>query len=179
MNTELLDRILWFDGEITINPSSILQFMDYANRLNVTEMTDEISQYNKLMSSDEQINVKNKLNNINHDWNIPEKYKKLNVFRYILDKMDQTQLVEEYSQDEFDVRMERTILELQEFKRLNLIPLLRTLIFIINTFEQNDVVWGPGRGSSVSSFVLYLIGVHDVDSVTFDLDISDFMKDIQ
>jgi DNA polymerase III alpha subunit len=38
-------------------------------------------------------------------------------------------------------------------------------------------VWGIGRGSSVSSYVLYVLGVHDVDSYAYDLDIGDFLHD--
>jgi len=42
--------------------------------------------------------------------------------------------------------------------------------------RQNSVVWGVGRGSSVASYVLYLIGVHKIDSMYFDLDITEFLK---
>jgi DNA polymerase III alpha subunit len=42
--------------------------------------------------------------------------------------------------------------------------------------REKDIVWGVGRGSSVASYVLYLIGVHKIDSLFFDLDIEDFLR---
>jgi len=42
--------------------------------------------------------------------------------------------------------------------------------------RKNNLVWGVGRGSSVSSYLLYLIGVHKVDSYKYRLDIKEFLK---
>jgi DNA polymerase III alpha subunit len=42
--------------------------------------------------------------------------------------------------------------------------------------KENKIVWGVGRGSSVASYVLYLIGVHRIDSIKYDLDIREFLK---
>jgi len=33
-----------------------------------------------------------------------------------------------------------------------------------------------GRGSSVSSYILYLIGIHRVDSLRYGFSISDYLK---
>ena len=62
------------------------------------------------------------------------------------------------------------------YQKLGLIDILRTLIFVINTLIENNIVWGVGRGSSVSSYVLYLIGVHDVDSFQYGLNIEEFLR---
>ena len=67
--------------------------------------------------------------------------------------------------------------ELTLYKKLDLLPVLRTIIFVINTLRENSVVWGVGRGSSVSSYVLYLIGAHDVDSIKYDLDVNEFLRE--
>jgi DNA polymerase III alpha subunit len=37
-------------------------------------------------------------------------------------------------------------------------------------------VWGVGRGSSVSSYVLYLLNVHRIDSIKYNLDYQDFLR---
>jgi DNA polymerase III alpha subunit len=42
--------------------------------------------------------------------------------------------------------------------------------------RENNVVWGVGRGSSVASYVLYLLGVHKIDSIKYNLDIEEFLK---
>ena len=65
-------------------------------------------------------------------------------------------------------------MELTESNR-NLFPVLKVLIYIIDTMRKNNLVWGIGRGSSVASYVLYLIGVHKVDS-KYNLDIKEFPK---
>ena len=54
--------------------------------------------------------------------------------------------------------------------------LLKYMVYLVDFMRENDIVWGVGRGSSVSSYVLYLIGVHKVDSVQFDLDYHEFMR---
>ncbi len=42
--------------------------------------------------------------------------------------------------------------------------------------RDNEVIWGVGRGSSVASYVLYLIGIHKVDSMYYDLPINEFLR---
>ena len=54
---------------------------------------------------------------------------------------------------------------------------LKFLVYLIDIMRSNNIVWGVGRGSSVSSYVLYLLGVHKVDSIKYGLDITDFLKD--
>lgn len=184
IKTELKDRVLWFDGQMEISPSKIhdyLHDMDIVdiNKLCVTHITPEVKQYNRLASLDQQLKTKTQLNDLDHSWNIPEDFKSMNVIDHIVDKFEETLKQQYYTDEEIEIRTIRIRTEYREFKRLGLVPLLRTLIYVINTFNNDDVVWGPGRGSSVSSYVLYLIGVHDVDSVLYDLNISDFMKDIE
>ena len=50
------------------------------------------------------------------------------------------------------------------------------LIYLIDLMRTNNIVWGVGRGSSVSSYILYLIGVHKVNSILYKLDINDFLR---
>ena len=42
--------------------------------------------------------------------------------------------------------------------------------------RENNIVWGVGRGSSVASYVLFLIGIHKVNSLKYNLDIKEFLK---
>ena len=42
--------------------------------------------------------------------------------------------------------------------------------------RDNQVIWGVGRGSSVASYVLYLIGIHKIDSMYYDLPINEFLR---
>lgn len=66
--------------------------------------------------------------------------------------------------------------ELALFKERGLEPMLRFMIYLVQVMKDNNVVWGVGRGSSVSSFLLYLAGLHSVNSVKYDLDIKEFIR---
>lgn len=139
----------------------------------VESLTDEIEQFNKLVNPDKRISIKTNVNALHLDWTIPEEYLKLDIRSYLVDKL--YGLPEIDDEKELIVRAKRVAQEIKMYEERNLTDVLRVLIYVINTLNRNNVVWGVGRGSSVSSYVLYLIGVHDVDSVKYDLDIEDFM----
>jgi len=42
--------------------------------------------------------------------------------------------------------------------------------------KNNNIVYGVGRGSSVASFVLFLLGVHRINSLFYDLPIEEFLR---
>jgi DNA polymerase III alpha subunit len=54
--------------------------------------------------------------------------------------------------------------------------LLKYLKYLVDTMRKNNVVWGVGRGSSVASFVLFLLEVHRINSLYYDLSIDEFLK---
>jgi DNA polymerase III alpha subunit len=70
----------------------------------------------------------------------------------------------------------RIIQELDLYKKHNMILMLKTMKYIVDTLRTNNVVWGVGRGSSVASYVLHIIGVHKIDSVKYNLPIEEFFK---
>lgn len=48
---------------------------------------------------------------------------------------------------------------------------------LIEQFREEGLVWGVGRGSSCASYVMYLLGVHDVNPITYEIDFSEFSKE--
>ena len=66
--------------------------------------------------------------------------------------------------------------ELELFIKHNMLEVLYVMKYIVDTLRNNDVVWGVGRGSSVASYVLFLIGVHKIDSIKYNLPIEEFFK---
>jgi DNA polymerase III alpha subunit len=70
----------------------------------------------------------------------------------------------------------RVIEELDEFNNRNMIRLLQWLKYFVDTCLANNIVWGVGRGSSVASFVLYLLGVHRIHSIKYKLDWQEFLR---
>ncbi len=123
-----------------------------------------INQFNKFATELELLPISD-ISSISKEFNIPLHYKELDVRKYV-NKLehggpDQTGRVE---------------MELDMFEERGLMPVLQLLIYIIDTMRKYNKLWGVGRGSSVSSYVLYLLGVHKVDSYKYNLDIKEFLK---
>ena len=66
--------------------------------------------------------------------------------------------------------------ELDAFKKMDMMNLLKFLHFLVTFMKQNKIVWGVGRGSSVASYVLFLLGVHKVNSIQYNLDWQEFLR---
>jgi len=98
------------------------------------------------------------------EWLMPDEYKNFNIVEFIL---DQTANEEQY---------QRAVEELTEYENRNMFDLLRWLKYVIDTCRTNNIVWGVGRGSSVASYVLYLLGVHRIDSIKYNLDWQEFLR---
>jgi hypothetical protein len=97
-------------------------------------------------------------------WHMPDEYKQLDIAQYVLDLCTT------------DAELQRVGKELLLFQERDLFDLLRFLKYFVDTMRKNQVVWGLGRGSSVSSYVLYLLGVHKINSLYYDLPIEEFLK---
>ena len=100
------------------------------------------------------------------EWFMPDEYKELDVEAHLLGKIG-GKLTNEWA---------RCLEELEAFKQRDMYPLLRYMIYLVDFMRENDIVWGVGRGSSVASYVLYLIGVHKVNSIQYDLDWREFLR---
>ena len=104
---------------------------------------------------------KNKIDITN--WLIPREYKDMDIEQFLI-----TRCPEENYQ--------RLIRELELYRKHDMLMVLKAMKYIVDTLRKNSIVWGVGRGSSVASYALYLIGVHKVDSVKYDLPIEEFFK---
>lgn len=97
-------------------------------------------------------------------WNFPEQYKNMDIAQYVLE------------QCKSDAELQRAGQELLLYQEKDMFILLKYLKYLVDTMRENNIVWGVGRGSSVSSFVLFLLGVHKINSLYYDLDIEEFLK---
>ena len=179
MNKNVLtDRILWYDGSISLTPEKINEYLLSGKSINdkvyVTQLNDEIKTFNKLNNS--KLDIKQQLEELNTEWNIPESFKTLNIEEFIYGKLLEENENSSLTKQQLSIRFNRVEQELQLYSKYNIMDILRTLIFVVSTFKNNNVVWGTGRGSSCSSYILYLIGLHDVDSVEYELDINEFFR---
>ena len=101
------------------------------------------------------------------EWFMPDKYKDINVYKYVLSKAHTP--CPQHVQD-------RIWEEMEEFESRGMHNLLRYMIYLVDFMRENSIVWGVGRGSSVASYVLYLIGVHRIDSIQYGLDWREFLR---
>ena len=98
------------------------------------------------------------------NWHMPEKYYQINVLQWLLDKCQN-------DEEKMRVQMEYDLFEKKSF-----VKVLQFLIYFVDTLRANNVVWGVGRGSSVASFCLFLIGVHKINPMLYNLDITEFLR---
>lgn len=98
-------------------------------------------------------------------WNMPEEYKTLDIEKWLIEQCPP-----------WDPEHTRVKEELEAYKARNMLDLLRWLKYFVDTMRSNNIVWGVGRGSSVASYVLYLIGVHKIDSIKYNLDWQEFLR---
>lgn len=107
----------------------------------------------------------NKFHRINqNNWYIPDTYKEMDIAKYVLDLC------------KTEEELQRVGEELLLFQERDMFPLLRYCKYLVDTMREHNIVWGVGRGSSVSSYVLYLIGVHRINSIHYGLPIDEFLK---
>lgn len=71
---------------------------------------------------------------------------------------------------------DRVDAEFELFVQKGMLDLLCVLKYIVDTLRKHKIVWGVGRGSSVSSYVLFLLGVHKINSIKYGLDFREFLR---
>ena len=110
------------------------------------------------------------------EWFMPQEYKDLEIEEWLFAKVME-QLQNPSSKDVFNsAQWKRVEEELQAFEERGMEDLLRYMVYLVDFMRENNIVWGVGRGSSVASYVLYLIGVHRIDSIQYGLDWREFMR---
>jgi DNA polymerase III alpha subunit len=97
-------------------------------------------------------------------WHMPKEYYEFDIAKWVLD------------QCKTEAELQRAGDELIKFQERNMFVLLQYLKYLVDTMRKNNVVWGVGRGSSVASFVLFIIGIHRINSLYYDLSIDEFLK---
>lgn len=98
------------------------------------------------------------------NWFIPKKYKTFDIKDYLV------------SICKTDIEKNRVLEELYLFEKHNMLDVLRFLKYLVDTMRSHNILWGVGRGSSVASYCLYLLGIHKIDSLKYQLDIKEFLR---
>jgi len=139
----------------------------------VVDVQDQFNQAVELLHSETtksidgtvpDLDVENYHKTLQSNWHMPNEYKKFDIAEWLI------------KQCVTDHEMNRVAQELIVFQDRDLLDLLRFLKYLVDTCRKNNIVLGVGRGSSVSSFVLFLLGVHKINSIYYNLDFREFMR---
>lgn len=114
--------------------------------------------------SSPQLSIEDFDKNNQSDMFIPKEYININLYSYLKNKCK--------NQEE----IKRIDYEYKLIVSRNMVSFFKCMIFLVDNFRKHDIIWGVGRGSSVSSFSLYLIGIHKINSILYDLDPHEFFK---
>ena len=152
-------EMLYANPQLNISNLCLQDVTKFNNASNKLYYNNMLKQLGELDIDIQQFHKQNQ-----DDWNMPDKYKNLDIAKYLIDLC------------KTDVELQRVGKELLLYQERGMFKLLCFLVYLVDTMRNNDVVWGVGRGSSVASYVLYLIGVHKIDSIYYDLDVDEFLR---
>lgn len=125
----------------------------------------EVIKFNKLKLHKElEITISEFDQIMQEDLFLPEQYFDIDVKQLLLDRCT--------TQKEI-IRVNE---EYIRYKELNLINFLKWVIYFVDVCLEHNIIKGPGRGSSVSSYILYLLGLHNINSIKYDLDFNEFLR---
>ena len=147
------------------DPTRHIKNMLVDKQIDFSDMFIDMDNLPKLIqytTSDLAVNEFDKKNQSN--WYMPEEYKQLDIAKYILD------------QCKTEEELQRAGKELLMFQERGMFILLQYLKYLVDTMRKHNIVWGVGRGSSVASYVLFLLGIHRINSLYYDLPIEEFLK---
>lgn len=159
------------DGNVDYSPKDVMYFIK--NNIDISNIymssenyTNEFNDFLKIMGWKTSFDFSKKI--INHEknqqtWFYPEEYKDINIKEYVLSLCDN------------DIQKNRVLFEMDIFEKNKLEKMLIFITYLVNFMRENNIVWGVGRGSSVCSYVLFLIGIHKIDSIKYNLDFTEFL----
>jgi hypothetical protein len=159
---EIFDGL--YSGKITSLDSVNIDNVQLVDQFNSARRTNadpfpSLETFTQTLTSMEEFDRTNQ-----QQWFMPDSYRLYDIVDWL------------YCECKTTEEKTRVTEELKLYAQHNMIDLLKYLKYLVDTMRQNNIVWGVGRGSSVASYCLYLIGVHKVDSIKYKLDIHEFLK---
>lgn len=169
MQTDKYGQLIYTENDICNlmlqDPTRTIKGMLVDKDITFTDMfvnMDDLPKLIKYITLDKSLQEFDEQNQNN--WHMPIEYENLDIAKFILD------------QCKSEAELQRAGQELLMFQERDMFVLLQYLKYLVDTMRKNNIVWGVGRGSSVASFVLFLLGVHKINSLYYDLSIDEFLK---
>lgn len=171
---DLGNRILLDDGTVICNSDAIIELLysgEPVSNIFCSDQRDQQEWETSKIECDSDITGplfadKPQYSDINwfDYWTTPEPYNSIDLDTWCLNKCNN------------DTEKNRALLELALLKERNMYPIMRHLIYCVDKWREHKIVWGVGRGSSVSSFILHLIGINRINPLEYDLDVTEWLK---
>lgn len=150
---------LFYQGitEITASGPEVDRFNSFCD---VFDMLDsKISGVDQISETPEEFHAERQ-----RDWIVPEEFMNFDIVGFLRNAAST------------EAALDRVNFELEVFEALDMLDSLRAIRYVVHTLDEHNVVRGVGRGSSVSSYCLFLLGVHMVDSLNYGLDFAEFLS---
>lgn len=180
LSVDLGDRVLRFDGVSIVSPDAVARLLLLGlgpHEIRVSDENWEIQQFNANVPGEDELRPSSDPVKINLAWQLPPDYKNLDITERVIDALAERADELKYSGLETAQAAERIAEELVEIKRRGMMEFMRTVIYVLDTFRQNGVVWGVGRGSSCACYILFILGLHAVDCLKLDVPAEEFFHE--
>lgn len=179
LSVELNDRTLRFDGVSIIQPERVVDALLRgvpASKIRLTSHTADTELFNDnsavQLFLDEPEPIK-----LDFGWQLPEPHLNMDLEATVIGRAVERLKELDYPEELHLAACQRVQDELDEIKRRGMVEFVKTIIYILDVFRQEGVVWGVGRGSSCASYVLFILGLHSVDCMVYNVPMSEFFHD--
>jgi hypothetical protein len=172
--TELENRTVYADGTVVCKQSALVEML-YADQsisgLYCDSQDDEQEWISSAKCCDTDTSGpmfadKPMMTGINwrNCWVTPEPFASMDVTEWCLQRCTT------------EVERSRVIEECAQMQQRNMLGIIRHLIYCVDVWRAAGMVWGVGRGSSVCSYVLFLVGINRINPLEYQLDLKEWLK---
>lgn len=161
------DRVIFKDGCVILRDAGLKKLLLQGKTLEgITAFeSDLVTKFNRY--SHYKINTNN--STFDPKWITPEPYCSLDLTDKCIEQLHLLNLWNE----PYQVRVSEELAFIEEHKLENFI---RAVFWICTIMDQHNLIRGVGRGSSCASLVLYLLDIHCVDPVKYDIPYTEFFR---
>jgi DNA polymerase III alpha subunit len=146
------------------NPEQIINNGLTSDHINFDDILDLVNKPTLINYAEQSLSLEQFDTALQNNWYMSEEYKTFDIAKHVLDLC------------KTEPELQRVGEELIMFQERDMFVLLRYCKYLVDTMRKHNIVWGVGRGSSVASYVLYLLGIHRINSLHYDLSIDEFLK---
>jgi len=171
----LKDKFILPDGIVVYKESELFRLIK--QRIDLTIMNIEktpetelfLSKSGKALNLTEVADYESTPSADSYNWNLPEKYKNLELLDLCIERLVALNKDNEKYFDRLYAEFEQILLK-------NMESFLKAIVFVTDIFRKHNIIFGLGRGSSCASLVLYLLDINKVDPVKYDISLTEFFK---